>query len=325
MENVIAFPGLGLEFTINKIAFSVFGFDIHWYGIIIAVGFLLAVVYALKKCNQVGIKQDDLIDLLIFAVPISIIGARTYYVVFNYDKIYYYDHPAMFRIWDGGLAIYGAIIAAVITCIFVCKYKGIKLGAMLDIGAMGLLIGQAIGRWGNFVNQEAYGGLSDALWRMEIYDYSTMSRICVQPTFLYESLWNAIGFLLLHLYFKKRKFYGEVFLMYTAWYGFGRGIIEGMRSDSLYFFGTGLRVSQFLGFMLAIISIAILIYNYLFRDRDEDTMATPYLPKKMKKVKVAEAAEEVIEAEEAGEASDDTESVESDNESEESTEEDKTE
>lgn len=311
--NTIRFPGLGLEFNINPVI-TIGNFSIRWYGVIIAIGFLLAVIYTLKKCEMAKIKQDDLIDMLIFAVPISIIGARTYYCVFMFDTLYYYDYAAMFRIWEGGLAIYGAIIAAVITCIIVCRIKRIRIGAMLDIGALGLLIGQSIGRWGNFVNQEAYGQETDSLLRMEIYVAELGKRACVQPTFLYESVWNAVGFLILHLLYKKRRFHGEIFLLYTTWYGIGRGVIEGMRSDSLYFFSTGLRVSQFWGFFSAIIAIGILVYLYLFHERNEEGLPDPYLPKKEKKLKeaavvgqaedlvedtAAESSEDILEIEES--------------------------
>ena len=143
-----------------------------------------------------------------------------------------------------------------------------KLSAMFDIGALGLLIGQCIGRWGNFVNGEAYGVACDLPWRMEIYDAASLSRLAVHPTFLYESLWNLLGFVLLHFRLKKRKFSGEIFLLYVAWYGFGRGLIEGLRTDSLYFMGTGLRISQFLGFASCLAALIVLFYFYLFRDPD---------------------------------------------------------
>ena len=275
MQNVISFPGLGIDLTVQKIAFSLFGLSVHWYGIIIALGFLLAVWYCYKRSPRFGMVGDDLIDLLIFAVPISIVGARIYYVIFNYDKLYYYDHAAMFRIWDGGIAIYGAIIFAVITALIFAKIKKIRIGTLLDVGALGLLIGQAVGRWGNFVNQEAHGSETTLPWRMEIYEAG--ARITVHPTFLYESLWNALGFLLLHFYSKKRKYTGEIFLLYTAWYGFGRGFIEGMRTDSLYFFDTGLRVSQFFGFFTCILAVGILIYMYLFKEKNPDALANAYL------------------------------------------------
>ncbi|MEA4823259.1 MAG: prolipoprotein diacylglyceryl transferase [Clostridiaceae bacterium] len=301
MQNTITFPGLGLSFYIDRVAFSIGGLHVYWYGIIIAVGFLLGVLYCLKRCKNVGLKTDDFIDLLLFAVPFAIIGARAYYVVWKYNELYYYDTMAMFRIWDGGIAIYGAIIAGVITAVIFCKVRRIRIGAVLDVAAMGLLIGQAIGRWGNFVNQEAYGQVTDSFLRMGIYVNGTLTY--VQPTFLYESLWNAAGLLILHFLFTHRKRSGEIFLLYTAWYGIGRGIIEGMRSDSLYFFNSSLRISQFVGFFSAIVAVGILIYLFLFVEYDAEILANPYMPKHArKKIDEEEAAQEAEAEEEAPEA-----------------------
>ncbi len=301
MQNILTVPGLGLTFNIDRIAFSLGGLSVRWYGVIIALGFLLAVWYCLRRCRDVGLKTDDLIDLLIFCVPIAIIGARAYYVIFMYDQLYYYDTAAIFRIWDGGLAIYGAIIFALITTFVFARIRRIRLGALLDIGAMGLLIGQAIGRWGNFVNQEAYGGVTNHFMRMGIYVNGVLTT--VHPTFLYESVWNALGFLLLHLYFKRRRYSGEIFLLYAGWYGLGRGIIEGMRTDSLYFFGSGLRISQFVGFFSLILAAGLLIYFYLFREREPEQLTNPYLPRPEKKRRGApqEPADEAVESEAAPE------------------------
>ncbi len=295
MQNVITFPGLGLTFHIDRIAFSIGSLNIYWYGIIIAVGFLLGVMYCLHRCKDVGLKTDDFIDLLIWAVPIAIIGARAYYVVWKYNELYYYDTMAMFRIWDGGIAIYGAIIAGVLTAVVYCAIRRIRFGAVTDVAAMGLLIGQAIGRWGNFVNQEAYGGVTDSFLRMGIYVNGTLTY--VQPTFLYESLWNVLGFLILHFLFRHRKRSGQIFLLYTAWYGLGRGVIEGMRTDSLYFFNSSLRISQFVGFFSAIVAIGVLIYLFLFVEFDPEVLTNPYLPKRVRKKK-DEDEEETPEAEE---------------------------
>jgi len=282
--NNISFPKLGLDLSINPVAFSIGGMHIYWYGIIIAAAFLLAVWYCLKKAPEFGLKSDDVIDMLIFAVPLSIIGARAYYVLFMFDKIYYYDIPAIFRIWDGGLAIYGAVIVGTITVALFCKFRRIRVGTMLDLAAFGLLIGQCIGRWGNFVNAEAYGSETTSFLGMTIYNSSLGAYQTVHPTFLYESLLTLAGFLLLHFTWKKlRKYSGQVFLMYTAWYGLGRGIIEGLRQDSLYAFGSSLRVSQLVGFLACIVSLALIVYMFLFKDRDPELLATPYLPKKEKK------------------------------------------
>ena len=278
--NTISFPGLGISVEVKRLAFSVFGLDVYWYGIIIAVGFLLAVLYCNHRTKDFGIKKDDLLDMLIFAVPLAIIGARAYYVLFMYDEYYYGNPQLMFQIWDGGVAIYGAIIAGVLTVLVFCLIKRIRVGTMLDLCVLGLLIGQAIGRWGNFVNQEAYGTATNLPWAMQL-----SNGALVHPCFLYESLWNVVGFVILHFYSKKRRYSGEIFLIYTAWYGFGRGLIEGLRTDSLYLFGTGLRVSQFFGFFTCIVALGVLVYLYLFREQDAEALANPYLPKRVRKSK----------------------------------------
>lgn len=272
MTHTIAFPGLGFEFELNRVAVEIFGHPIYWYGIIIACGFLLAVWFCYARAPRFGIKSDDLIDLLFFAVPLSIVGARIYYIIFYLD---YFrtedgglDFMAMVRIWDGGLAIYGAVIAAFITAAVFCKMKKLNLFALADIGVFGLLIGQCVGRWGNFVNVEAYGGPTTLPWRMGIDAYVNggWQYMEVHPTFLYESVWNLIGFVLLMIVAKKwRKFDGQIMLGYFLWYGFGRGLIEGLRTDSLYFFSTGIRVSQMLGFVTALVAAVLLIYNLVIR------------------------------------------------------------
>ncbi len=262
MMNHIAFPGLGLDLEISRVAFEVFGKPIYWYAIIIASGFLLAVFYGLKRSSEFSLSEDNIMNMLILAVPFAIIFARAYYVIFNFSE-YADDLVRVFYIWEGGIAIYGAIIGALLGAFIYCKVAKVSFFDMADIGALGLFIGQAVGRWGNFVNAEAYGGVTDVLWRMEVYDAAAKARICVHPTFLYESLWNALGFVLLHFYSKKRKFKGEIFLLYAAWYGLGRAFIEGMRQDSLYLFDTGIRVSQALAIIILIASVGILIYNYV--------------------------------------------------------------
>lgn len=264
--STVSFPGLGFAVNVKEIAFRIFNWPIHWYGIIIAAGFLLAVYYCCRKAADYGVEQDDIIDLLIFAVPLCIIGARLYYVIFYLDL---YRNPdgsldflRMLRIWDGGLAIYGGIIVAILTLLVFCKIKKIPFLAFADVGSFGMLIGQLVGRWGNFVNVEAYGAPTDLPWRMGIYDtvngvYQYME---VHPTFLYESLWNLVGFLLLALVVAKhRKFDGQIFLGYIAWYGLGRAWIEGLRTDSLYFFSTGLRVSQILALISFVLALAVMI------------------------------------------------------------------
>lgn len=262
----VSFPGLGLEFQLNRVAFHVGSWPVYWYGVIIAAGFLLAVMYCSRQAPRFGIRQDDIIDMLFFAVPLSIIGARVYYIIF-YPELYRrtdgsWDFGAMVRIWDGGLAIYGGVIMAVITLLVFCKVRKIKFLAFADLGSYGMLIGQMVGRWGNFVNIEAHGGPTDLPWRMGIYQYvdGTRQYMEVHPTFLYESLWNLVGlFLLIWVGKKHRKFDGQIFLGYFAWYGVGRGFIEGLRTDSLYFLNTPIRVSQVFGFATAAVAIILLV------------------------------------------------------------------
>ena len=268
----VAFPGLGLEFHLNHIAFSVFGLPVYWYGIIIATGFLLAVLACYKLAPKFGVKSDDFIDFLFFAVPLGIIGARLYYIIFYLDLFRTetggLSLSKMVNIRTGGLAIYGGIIAGILTLIVFCRVKKLNFFACADFLVFGLLIGQIAGRWGNFVNVEAYGGPTDLPWRMGIDGYAdgVWQYMEVHPTFLYESLWNLAGLLILFLVFKKfRKFDGQLMWTYFLWYGFGRGLIEGLRTDSLYFFNTGLRVSQVLGFASALAALAILLYHLLVR------------------------------------------------------------
>ncbi len=291
--NIVTFPGLGLEFELNRVAFTLFGKDIYWYGVIIAVGFILAVLYGCRKTAPFGVDQDKVLDLLFFAVPAAIIGARAYYVIFYLDL--YVNEAGKFQwgdaiaIWDGGLAIYGGIIAAVVTAIIYCKVRKQPFWSYADCGAYGFLIGQLIGRWGNFMNVEAYGGVTDLPWRMcaakiarellaegkigaEVYEQIMEGTLGVHPTFFYESLWNLIGLVLLILLFRKgRKFNGQVFLCYVIWYGVGRTVIEGLRTDSLYFFGTGLRSSQLVG----ILSVLVALVLYIVRAKTAGPASAP--------------------------------------------------
>ena len=273
MTHTVLFPGLGLQLELNPIAFTLFGWPIHWYGVIIAAGFLLAVLYCSHISPRFGIKQDDLLDVLIAGVPLGIVGARLYYIIFYLDLFRKadgsLDFGAMVRIWDGGLAIYGGVIMAVLVGVVVCRIKKISFFAMADVCVFGLLIGQAVDRWGNFVNVEAYGGETTLPWRMGIVEYAangTARYLEVHPTFLYESLWNIVGLIVLIVIAKRwRKFDGQMFFSYLVWYGVGRGFIEGLRTDSLYFFGTGIRVSQMLGFASALAGAAVLIWMLAVR------------------------------------------------------------
>ena len=284
MSKIVTFPGLGLEFELNPIAFSVFGLDVHWYGVIIACGFLLAVAYCYWRAPRFGVDQEKLIDMLFFAVPLCIIGARAYYVIFNPAVCFNADGSFSLyntiAIWDGGLAIYGAIIMAILTVAVYCKVRRQNFWDYTDIGCFGVLIGQLVGRWGNFVNVEAFGGVTDLPWRMcspSIADYLLQHGLVdeaayqqvldgtlgVHPTFFYESMWNLLGFILLVLIARKgRKFNGQLFLSYVVWYGVGRAVIEGLRTDSLYFFGTGLRSSQILGLASALVAIVVMAIRF---------------------------------------------------------------
>lgn len=253
-DAAISFPLLG-DWSIDPSAsFTLFGRTFYWYGVIIAVGFILAMLYCARHCRRCGIGPDTLYDFLIWMIPIAIIGARLYYVIFQWGD--YREHPIdALKIWEGGLAIYGGVIAGLLTGVVWCRKKKIPFGVMADVCAPGLLIGQCIGRWGNFVNGEAHGGPTTLPWGMTI-DGQSM----VHPTFLYESLWNLAGFVLLHFYSKKRRFKGEIALLYAAWYGAGRAWIEGLRTDSLYI--GSVRVSQLLAIISCVAAIAVLARQY---------------------------------------------------------------
>ena len=242
LASPISFPNLGITVDPSPVAFTVFGKEIYWYGIIIALGFLLAVIYMMWRAPVFGLTQDDVLDEVLWAVPIGVVCARLYYCIFYWEL--YADNPiSMLYIWEGGLAIYGGVIGGAITILVVSKVKKIKTGTMLDIAAMAVLIGQIFGRWGNFMNREAHGAVTDCFFKMGLVDASGAVTY-YHPTFLYESVWNLAGFIALHFLTKKRKFDGQIFLSYLAWYGLGRVWIEGLRTDSLYLFGTGIRVSQ---------------------------------------------------------------------------------
>jgi phosphatidylglycerol---prolipoprotein diacylglyceryl transferase len=271
-DATITFPMLGSNFAFTVPGnYTIFGMTLHWYGTIIALGFLLAYLYADHRTKDFGMTSDDFLSALICAVPAAIIGARLYYVIFNYS-IYTDNFWDVFKIWKGGIAVYGSIIGAMIGILIYCRVKKTPIAPYLDVGAFGLLIGQAIGRWGNFMNREAYGAATTAFCRMGLTDASG-NTIYVHPTFLYESLWNALGFILLHFFSKKvkRRYDGQIFVMYIAWYGLGRMFIEGLRTDSLYLFDTGIRVSQLLAALSFAAALIFLAVNH-FRPHDEGKM-----------------------------------------------------
>lgn len=268
MENVVKFPALNLEFKIRRIAFSLFNIDIYWYAIIIACGILLAFIYCSKEAKRQGMDNELFIDILLWGIPSGVIGGRLYYVIFKWEY-YSKNLGEIFAIRDGGLAIYGAIIFAVLAVYIYTKKNKINTLKVFDIGAIGLLIGQAVGRWGNFFNQEAFGGNTSLLWGMtseKICAYLEMLKnkgmnvdptLPVHPTFLYESLWNLAGVIIFNYLIKRKKFDGQIFFLYIIWYGFGRMLIEGLRTDSLYFLG--LRISQIIGALSVILGTVLYI------------------------------------------------------------------
>lgn len=261
----LSFPGLGIgEFTVNSEAFSLFGAPIAWYALIICFGMIFAVSYIIYRAKGIGIDSEQVLDFALFVIPIGVIGARLYYVIMDigsFNSIW-----EVLNIRNGGLAIYGGIIAGAITVFFVCKHKKIDFLAFADCVVPGLIMAQAIGRWGNFMNGEAFGGLTDSFLRMGIYNFNSASTfgtyemVYVHPTFLYESLWNIIGFIGVNIFYKHKKYDGQIFLMIFGWYGLGRMIIEGLRTDSLYLFGSSIRVSQALAAVLFIACTALLVY-----------------------------------------------------------------
>ncbi|MDR0812378.1 MAG: prolipoprotein diacylglyceryl transferase [Oscillospiraceae bacterium] len=264
MQVNISFPGLGIPEFSPPSYFNIFGIHIALYGVIIALGFALVFLYVYKRRSHFGISTDALFDLIIWTMIGGIVGARLYYIAFNPGE---YFGPGkwinIIKLREGGLAIYGGIILGGTAGIICAKIKKLNLLKACDAGGLGLLIGQSVGRWGNFFNREAYGGLTDLPWRMGLTGPNG-TAIYVHPTFLYESLWNVLGFVLLHFYSrsKKQKFNGEIALLYIFWYGVGRSMIEGLRTDSLYIGNTNIRISQCLAIASAIAAGALWV---LFR------------------------------------------------------------
>ena len=249
-DSAISFPFLG-DLTLNPPAsFSLFGREIYLYGMIVALAFILGTLFSGKKAPQFGIPSDSFYDMMLWVIPLCILGARLYFVAFQWD--YYRLHPKeILAVWEGGLAIYGGIIAGFLVILIFCRLKKLSFAAMLDVCAFGLLIGQIIGRWGNFFNREAFGAVTEVFCRMGL-TAPDGTTIYVHPTFLYESLWNLLGLLFLIWFVKKgrRRYDGQCILIYFFWYGLGRVWIEGLRTDSLYLGSTGIRVSQLLSLLL---------------------------------------------------------------------------
>ena len=258
----VSFPNLGWELTINRVAFSIGSFQVYWYGLIIATGLILALVYAHFSAKRYNVDGSKLMNCVFAGIITGIIGARLYFCIFKWD--YYGSHPLeIFAIHEGGLAIYGGIIGALLGGLGVAKIQKMKFMPILDITMVGFLIGQGLGRWGNFFNQEAYGTPTGLPWGM--MSEGTLGE-AVHPCFLYESLWCLLGVAVLHFYGKYRQRYaGQIFYLYLVWYGFERMIVEGLRTDSLYLpfqlFGMDIRVSQVLSFAIFVTGIVLLIIN----------------------------------------------------------------
>ena len=251
----ISFPGLGITWDPGR-SFQIGSLTIHYYGLLIAAGLMLAVVYAWRRCKDFGIRGDDLTDGILCVVPVAVICARLYYCAFEWEA--YASNPiSILYIWNGGLAIYGGVLGAIAGIAVYCKVKKIKMAALLDLVALGFLIGQCIGRWGNFFNREAFGSATDWFLRMGLLDSRTGLVEYHHPTFLYESLWNLVGFVGLHLLSKRRKYDGQIALGYAAWYGLGRTFIEGLRTDSLWW--GPFRVSQVLAAVSCLAAVVVLV------------------------------------------------------------------
>ena len=267
LSSFIEFPNLGWKFNISN-SIDLFGVvTIKWYGLLIAIGFLLAIIYGLKRAESFGIDPDRMIDVALLTVPVAFIGARLYYVFFSDSLAEYLADPiSIIKVWEGGLAIYGGIIVAFVFGPLMCKLRKVKIWAMFDLTALGFLIGQGIGRWGNFFNQEAFGANTNLPWAMtgnEIQAGLNGSgfdpSLPVHPTFLYESLWCLLGFVLLHILSKRviRRFDGMIFCGYMVWYGTGRFLIEGLRTDSLMIGDSGMRTSQLVAIVAVLLGIVL--------------------------------------------------------------------
>lgn len=275
MDNYIEFPGLGIKLPVSDILFKIGPVTVKWYGLLIVLGIVLGFLYGLKRAKSFGIDPDRMTDVVFVSVLAAIVGARLYYVIFD-DKFDYFADPLrILRIWEGGLAVYGGIIFAFIAAIVMSRVRKVSIPAMLDAGALGLLIGQAVGRWGNFFNQEAFGGNTTLPWGMNGDKIKTGETLFnatkyyklgdpVHPTFFYEFLWCVLGFVLLHILSKRAyKFKGMLFSLYLSWYGIGRFFIESLRADSLYL--GSMKVSQLMA-VLCVIGGVILFF--VFKNRE---------------------------------------------------------
>ncbi len=301
MRNIttVSFPGLGIEpFSINKIAFSIGSIEVRWYGVVITLGIVLAFVYAWwrGKRNE-GVILDDVIDIGLWTVILGVLGARLYYVLTTLDEYEYENLIDVIALWNGGLAIYGGIIGGCTGILIACKLKKLKWRRVFDMIGPGVMIAQALGRWGNFFNGEAYGYAIGETTRFYFFNSEHLLRSgegtlfhrfrmglanpwlggrieYYHPTFLYECVWNLIGFALINLFYKRKKFDGQIALMYFTWYGFGRMFIEGFRTDSLYIPGTTLRISQCLGLACFVVGLTLLVVFTFIRPCKRETEQT---------------------------------------------------
>ncbi len=286
-KTTVSFPGIGIgDFELDNVAFTIGeSFQVYWYGIIITLGIVLAFIYAAFRAKYEKIKVDDLIDVALWTVILGVIGARLYYVLTTLEN--YIPEPFnfgqfmknIFNLREGGLAIYGGIICGMLGILISTKIKKMNTIKLMDMAGPGVMIAQSLGRWGNFFNGEAHGGVvaeNSPLYfiRMGLLpnENSSSTMFYYHPTFLYESLWNLTGFILINIFYKKKKFNGQIACMYLAWYGFGRFFIEGLRTDSLYIPGTEIRISQLVGAICFIVFggllVAGLIYSKKFNNPD---------------------------------------------------------
>jgi phosphatidylglycerol:prolipoprotein diacylglycerol transferase len=271
LSELITFPGLGLVFEVNRVALSLGPFTVYWYGVMITTGIVLGALYAFGRSDAFGIDRDRGLDAVMYSILGGFVGARIYYVAFTWD--YYSQYPEkIIRIWEGGIAIYGGIIGAFITAWFLCRRWNIRFLALGDMTVGGLLIGQALGRWGNFFNYEAFGANTNLPWGMTSSSISQYLQLYsaqlaalgtvvdpsqpVHPAFFYESLWCLIGFVVIAMVSHRRRFDGELVLLYAIWYGTGRFFFEGLRTDSLLL--GSLRVSQWLSALVVVAAVALL-------------------------------------------------------------------
>ena len=269
-DSAITFPMLG-NLTLNPPAFfTIFGKTIYCYGVVIALAFLAGMSWSVHHAKTLDLREDDLYDVFLWILPAAILGARAYYVLFRLD--YYLENPGeIFAVWEGGLAVYGGVLAGIAAVFLVCRRKKIPPLKMLDLLAPACLLGQAVGRWGNFFNREAFGRETDVFCRMGLLS-ADGNLVTVHPTFLYESLWNFAGFLFLAemIHRGKRRYDGQCLWLYFLWYGIGRTWIEGLRTDSLMIGATGIRISQVLSVALAVFAAGALLTGYFKRKNRGD-------------------------------------------------------